>query len=96
MIINWKWKKFQGYALTPETYVASIDADPSSANSFHESVDNMTKSASFPIDKDPTSLSMKLARAAEIVYLSGDSENLIIMQNSKKNDIMCNDVESEI
>lgn len=47
-----------------------MDADAVSAKSFHESVDNMTKSASFPIDKDPKSLSMKLARAAEIVYLS--------------------------
>ncbi|KAJ1432532.1 TonB-dependent receptor [Sesbania bispinosa] len=61
---------FQGYALTPETYDAKIDADASSAKSFQESVDNMTKSASFPTDKDPRSLSMKLARAAEMVYLS--------------------------
>jgi hypothetical protein len=61
----------QGYALTPDTYVASIDADAVSAKSFHESVDSMTKSASFPIDKDPKSLSMKLARAAEMVYLLG-------------------------
>lgn len=61
----------QGYALTPETYVASIDADALSANSFHESVVNMTKSASFPGDKDPRSLSRKLARAAEMVQLSG-------------------------
>lgn len=63
-------KSFQGYAFTPETYVASKDADAVSAKSFHESVDNMTKSASFPIDKDPRSSSMKLARAADIVYLS--------------------------
>lgn len=60
-------EKLQGYALTPETYVSSTFADASSAKSFHESVDNMTKSASFPGDKDPRSLSRKLARAAEMV-----------------------------
>lgn len=54
-------ESLQGYALTPETYVCSIDADASSAKSCHESVDNMTKSASFPGDKDPRSLSRKLA-----------------------------------
>lgn len=60
-------ESLQGYALTPETYVCSIDADASSAKSCHESVDNMTKSASFPGDKDPRSLSRKLAWAAEMV-----------------------------
>lgn len=61
---------FEGYACTPETYVASIVADASSAKSFHDLVDNMTKSASFPGDKDPTCSSSKLAQAAEMVYLS--------------------------
>ncbi|RDY14707.1 hypothetical protein CR513_00192, partial [Mucuna pruriens] len=44
-----------------------MNLNASSAKSFHESVDNMTKSASFPGDKDPRSLSRKLARAAEMI-----------------------------
>ena len=68
-----KLESFQGQARTPATYVASTDADPSAAKSFQESVDSTTKSASFPGDKDPKSLSRKHARAAEIVCLQCES-----------------------
>lgn len=57
------------YASSPPTYVASTEAEGSAENLFHESTDRTTKSAILPGDNDPTSLSRKHARAAEMVYL---------------------------
>lgn len=45
----------------PATYVASTEVDPFAAKSSHESADSTTKSANFPRDSDPTSLSRKHA-----------------------------------
>lgn len=60
---------FLEYACNPPTYVASIEADPSTAKLSQESTDKTTKSAILPTDRDPTSSSRKHARAAEMVYL---------------------------
>lgn len=59
----------QGCACTPLTYVAKIDWDGFLENSSHELADNTTKSANFPVDKEPRSLSRKFAYAAEMVEL---------------------------
>jgi len=58
-----------GYNCFPPTYVANTDAETSFENSSQEFVDNMTKSASFPGDKDPKWWSKNAALAADIVCL---------------------------
>ena len=54
----------------PPTYVATTDdAQVSVMNSLQELDERTTKSANFPGNRDPKSPSIKLANAAEIVYL---------------------------